>query len=577
MKSVWHIFGRLRNQKAMIAIAVVLTAVQCALELYLPWLMADIINHGVLGGNQDVITKQGRWMLIACVVMGFVGYGTSISCAYISQRFALTLRKDLYRHISLLSMEQIDSLQTGSLITRITADIAICASLVNVFIMLFIEPLLLTGGGIYMMWGISRDFGVVFSIFVVFQLALMVGFIILTAPKFIKVQTLTDGINGSLQTTFSNFRMIKGFTTEDRENKSFSEKNDTLFKTAFDVQKLLAVFNPAVMLLMNSAVAYILYTAGVKVSIGNLSVGEVVAAITYSEQILLSIMVGGQMLRTVSESIPSAGRICQVLQMESKMPQGGAQLEGKVRQLRCKQVGFAYEESGPVIENCDFTIGESEYIAMIGRIGAGKSTLSSLMGRFYDVTSGTVEMNGIDAKTLDPESIRRHVAVVDRQAAVFEGTFTDNIAFGRDYVTQQDVELAAKTAQCESFIKRQPEGFDTVLVSLGHSISGGEKQRLVIARALAGKPDILILDDSTSAMDYHTEAQLLEAIRKNYPEMALMLVTHRLPSAKSADKIAVFGEKRVLDVGTDEELHRRCPAYRTMMSGQSGEEVSANG
>ena len=577
MKSVWHIFRRLRNQKLMIAAAILLTAGQCALELYLPWLMADIINNGVLGGDASVITGQGQRMLIACLAMGVIGYGTSISCAYISQKFALGLRQELYGHITTLSLEQVDSLQTGSLITRLTADVAACASLVNVSIMLFVEPVLLMAGGIYMMWNISRNFGSVFSLFVVCQLILMIGFIILTAPKFIKVQKLTDGINGNLQTTFANFRMIKGYTTETQENESFFEKNDTLFKTAFDVQKLLAIFNPVVMLLMNSAVAYILYTAGVNVGNGAMAVGDVVAAITYSEQILLSIMVGGQMLRMVSEAVPSSARIQEVLQMESSMPHEGQKIEAPVQNLSCRQVSFAYPESGTVIENCDFSINRSEFVAMIGMIGAGKSTLSSLLGRFYDVKEGSVELDGVDVRRIDPEEVRRHVAVVDRQAAVFEGTFADNIVFGREGVTREDMVLAAQTAQCEGFILRQPDGYETRLVSLGHSISGGEKQRLAVARALAGRPDVLILDDSTSAMDYQTEAEMLKAIRGNYPDMALLLVTHRIPSAKSADCIAVFSEKRVLDMGTDGELRQRCPVYRTLCVSQESKEVSANG
>ena len=341
-----------------------------------------------------------------------------------------------------------------------------------------------------------------------------------------------------------------------------------MFEKAWSVHKKLAVFNPLIMLIMDLAVASVLYISGRQVSAGTVSVGVVLSAITYAEQVLMSITAGGNMFRVIAETKPSAARILSVLDAEPDMKDGNQRLEQPFSELCMKDVRYAYPDGTQVFDSLNFRISAGEMIAAVGPIGCGKTTLAGLCARLFDPSSGSVSINGTDLCSLLLEDVRGTAVLVEKQTAVLEGSIQDNIVFGRENIGMDAVLKAVSAAQLDKYIEQSPEGLNTYMLSMGKSLSGGERQRLTIARALAGAPGLLVLDDSTSSMDYETEKNLFIALRSQYPDMAILLTTNRLPSALRADKIIVLDEGKIVGEGTDAELRESCGLYLRMCAAQ---------
>ena len=568
MKDLVYMLRRLFRQRIAVLVAVLLTVGQCALKLWLPKMMENTVNNGALAGSLDYVKANGLRMLAVCVVLGILGYAANLLCAVIGQRFALRLRNETYQNISGLSVRQVSGLGCGTLITTLTSDIDQCASLISAIILLVVEPLLLMFGGIGMMWRIAPAFGLMFSAFVAVQLLVMALFIRHTAPGFARVRAAVDAMNSRLQMALSNFSLTKMSNTQAVGQAGFDQRNEALFDTSYRVQKLVAVFNPMVMLLMNMAVGCVLWLSGYRMSAGTVNVGMVLSAITYSEQVLLSIMVGGLMYRKLTEAQPSARRIRRILSMQPDLADGQVRMDGPFRELSFEDVSFAYAEGGKVLDGVDFTIRAGEMMAVIGPIGSGKTTLADLCARLYDATGGRVLLNGRPIGDWRMEDVLGAVALVERQTDVLEGSVEDNVRFGREGIARDEVLRALDAAQLRDYLADKPAGLDTPLASMGRSLSGGERQRLTIARALAGRPGLLVLDDATSALDYGTEQALFDAVRQAYPDMALLLVTNRLYSAIQADRILVLNEGRVEAEGSDETLRAESPLYRRICAVQ---------
>lgn len=568
MKEIRFILRKISDQKWFMAAALIMTAVQCLLKLLLPRIMGDIVNIGIFTGNAGEAAALGWKMLGVCVLMGLIGYGSNLLCAFIGQRFALDLRCELYEKISGLSVQQVSSFGSGSLITRLIADTDTCANFVFAIILLVTEPLLIVTGGVIMMWRIAPVFGLFFVIFVAVQLIIMFFFIRMTTPGFMSMRKMIDRMNNHLQNFFSIFRLMKSYGTETEENQKFGETNKAVFDKAYAVQMKLAVFNPVIMLIMELAVACILYLSGKQVSVGAVSVGEMLSAINYAEQVLVSVVAGGRIFRILAETKPSAARIIEVLETEPEMKDGGTPVEEAFRELRMENVRFAYNDGTRVFDSIDFGIRAGEMLAVVGSIGSGKTTLAGLCARLFDPSEGSILMNGTDIRCFRIDDYRRCVSLVEKQSAVLEGTLRDNIVFGRENIDDEAVKRAAETAQLGDYLAKNREGLDTYLVSMGKSLSGGEKQRLTIARALSGNPGLLVLDDSTSSLDYETEKRLFSALRENYPDMAVILTTNRLPSALRADRILVLDKNGKADEGSNSELRERCELYRRMCAAQ---------
>ena len=561
MRDVAKLMRRFFRHRWLLFGAVALTVLQCACELILPLQMAEIVNGGLLRTDMDLIGSTGMRMVIVCVLLGMSGYGAWLCCAVGSQRFGLELRESLYEKICGLSLSQVSDFGSGSLITRMTSDVNICAELMNALVQLLLEPVVLLIGGILLVSGLSRTLGFVFTAFCALQVAVMLLFIRKSAPIFVRIQRVTDQFNRYLQSTLRHLRLTKAYQTESWEADRSETINRSLLDISFTAQKWVAVFNPLVMLIMNFSVVFILAFSGAHVADGTMPVGNVMAAVTYSEQILLSIMISGKLFRYAAEAAPSAGRISEVLGAVPEIRDGERNIAEPIRMIELQKVDVAFPASGPIIEGLDFSVHAGEMVAVVGPMGCGKTTLARLLNRTCEATGGQIRLDGapIDAFQLEP--LRRRVALVEKGAELLEGTICENIAFGREDISPEEVRRAAEIAGCGPFVERLPQGYDAPVLSMGTSLSGGERQRVAIARALAGRPDILVLDDATSALDYETEARILNGMRSEYPRMAIVLTTQRIPSARRADRICFLSEGRVEASGTHGELTAKCPAY----------------
>lgn len=558
--------------RALVAASVILTAVQCVMKLRLPRLMSYAVNTGLQHKDLSLLKAVGLNMLITCILMGISGYCANLFSAVSGQRFALELRREAYRRISNLSVSQVYRLGTGSLITRLTTDIDICAMLIHAMILLVIEPVLMTIGGVWMMWMIGPAFGAVFVGFVAIQLFVMVIFIWKTAPGFMRVRTEMDTMNRGLQNTFGIFRLIRSSGTQSRESGSFDVLNTDFFRRSYEVQKLVAFFNPFIMLTMNLSVAAVLFLSGWEVSSGRLNIGMLLMAISYSEQVLMSIMTGGQMYRMITETQPSARRILQILETDPDLVDSAeSESAGPFRELVFDSVRFEYPEGGKVLDGLSFSIRRGETKAVIGPVGSGKSTMAALCARLYDVTGGRILVNGRDIRSLRQEDLRRTVALVEKHPALLRDTLRENIVFGRENISEEEIRKAASAARFTLPPEQESGIAGQSAVSAGRKFSGGETQRLGITRALAGNPGLLVLDESTSALDYETEKELLSAVRREYPDLAILFITSRLPSARRANDILVLEGGKAAAEGEDRVLRARCELYRRMTEIQNSE------
>ena len=563
--------------RVLVAASVILTAVQCVMKLRLPRLMSYAVNTGLQHKDLSLLKAIGLNMLITCVIMGISGYCANLFSAVSGQRFALDLRREVYRRISSLSVSQVYRLGTGSLITRLTTDIDICAMLIHAMILLVIEPVLMTAGGVWMMWLIGPLFGAVFVCFVAVQLFVMVIFIRKTAPGFMRVRTAMDTMNWGLQNTFGIFRLIKSSGTQIHESGSFDALNSEFFRRSYDVQKLVAFFNPFIMLTMNISVAAVLFLSGWEVGSGRLNIGMLLMAISYSEQVLMSIMTGGQMYRMITETQPSAHRILQLLKTDPDLVDAGSENTGSFDELVFDSVQFGYPEGGKVLDGLSFSIRRGETKAVIGPVGSGKSTMAALCARLYDVTEGRILLNGMDIRSLRMADLRKTVALVEKHPVLLRESLRENIVFGRENISEEDIRKAASAARFLLPMEQEYGNTGLSAVSATRNFSGGEMQRLGITRALAGNPGLLVLDESTSALDYETEKELLLAVRREYPDLAILFITGRLPSAQRANDILVLEDGKAAAEGDDRELRAHCELYRRMTEIQNGEENSFPG
>lgn len=570
MKDLGVVLRRVFRRRWLVIAALALIAGQCGLKLLLPRMMEDAVNNGVMKRDMDYIVAVGKRMAGLCLTLGACGYAGNLLCAVLGHRFARDFRDEVYAHITGLSAYQVSAFGSGTLITGLTTDIDVCAALINAMIPLAVEPLLLFVGGVAMMWSLSPAFGQAFLCFAAIQILVMVLFIRSTAPGFVKVRERMDAMNACLQSTFSSFRLTRAVNAQSVAYAKFGGRNDALFEAAYGVQRRIALFNPIVMLIMNMAVASVLWLSGREVSSGALNVGMVLAAITYSEQVLLSIMAEGQMYRRITEAQPSARRLRRILETRPELADGEKRLEGPFRELAFEDVAFDYPDGNRVLDGMSLAVRAGETVALVGPIGNGKTTLAGLCVRLADPTRGRVLLNGRDIREWSMADVRKMVALVEKHTAVLDGTVGDNLRFGREGIREEDLRAAVSAAQLDDYVAGRPEGLDAPLLSMGKSLSGGERQRLTIARALAGRPGLLVLDDATSSLDYRTERALLQAIRREYAGMAVLMVTNRPPSAAQADRVLLMDGGRIAAEGTDAALRAESPLYRSFCGIQEG-------
>lgn len=554
----------------MLLCAAGLTAVSCAGELALPSIMEGIVNDGVLGSRMEAVRGGSAAMLITVLVLGLSGFGTFMACAAARERFALELREELYGKITALSVGQVESIGAGPLITRLTGDTAVCASLVEVLLQMLLEPVLLLTGGVVMMWRISHAFDAVFLAFVLFQCVLVLLFIHKTMPLFLRVLEKNDRMNGFLQSELRCLRLIKAHGGRAREAAAFDSYAEEIRAAQMELRRWTAFFDPLILLVVNAAVACIFLLSGARTPGGELRAGSILAAMTYAEQVLLSIVVSGRLFSQVTEARASAGRLAEVLRAEPLIVSGELPVPpGGFGRLALRDVSFCYPSGGtPVLSGLNLTFERGAFVAVCGSAGCGKTTLSRLLCRVWDPSSGQILADGRDLRNYWLDGVRRSIAVVEKNMDIIEGTIADNILYGRADIGGEDVEWALEITGAAELVRALPEGRHTWARSLGTSLSGGDRQRLALARALAGRPSILVMDDCTSSLDYATEGAILRSIRKNCPGLTVILMTQRAASVQGADLAVCIGEDGRASSGTVEQLKESSPLFALLCRSQ---------
>jgi len=515
-------------------LALIFTTFQGISEIVLPRYMGDIVNLGIMTKNLDVVYKIGTKMLIFTVILGISGYLSFIFINIAVLRFGNEARTKLYDKVTKLEYKTVKDIGGGSVITRLTGDVEKVISVVKVTIDLVYKPLLLSVGGFIMIFRINLNFAFVFLSFIIIQIIIIYIFIHKSAPMFMAVQLRIDAINAKLQAVLRSMRLIKSSTTEGYEESSFEGKNKDLYSSNIKVLSLMSALNPIVMFIMNITIVVIVVMIGYQSKDNSTTIGNVMMSITYAEQILMSIMISSNLARTISEISPSLKRLLEI--DEAELPPNGTEVLEKVETIEFEGVTKAYVENRPVVENLNFKLSSGDRIAIVGGTAGGKSTLAMLAAGLTDVTEGAVKINGINVEDYDKQTVRRKIAVVGAyNNSIYSGTYIDNISLGRD-IDRDAVVKAAKAAEIDEFISSLDYGYDSLAYSSGNTISGGQRQRLMIARALASSPDVLILDDSTSSLDYSTEKKVLDNIASEYAGITLILITERPGSAASCDK-----------------------------------------
>ncbi len=545
--------------------------IEVVVDLIQPKLMSKIVDEGVLAGNMELIVSTGIVMLLLVVLGGIGGIGSAAFSSATSQSFAMDLRNDVFKRTMHLSFQQTDKFTTGSLVTRLTNDITMVQNLVNQILRMMVRTGMLFVGGIFMVLSLNVKFGLVLA--AVLPLQALGTYIVLKkgGPLFKVVQKKLDKVNAVVQENVSGARVVKAYTREDHEKGRFHEANEDLIDITIRVQKLMATAMPLLSILMNATVLAIIYMGGLQVQARQMQVGEVMAAVTYISQILHGVMMFSMMFQVFSRASASASRLIEVLETEPVIHDGTVALSGGEKgSVSFVNASFHYPNTTgrPVLQGINLEVRPGEMVAVLGATGSGKSSLVNLVPRFYDTTEGSVLVDGTDVKDYTLDGLRGKVGMVLQTSELFAGSIIDNIRWGNEDATEEEVVAAAKIAQADEFISAFPDGYQTMITQKGASLSGGQKQRISIARAILKKPEILIFDDSTSALDLGTEARLQKAMRESLKGTTVIMIAQRVASVMGADRIAVIENGSIADCGNHYELLERSPLYQDIYNSQ---------
>ncbi|MGI6677647.1 MAG: ABC transporter ATP-binding protein [Dehalobacterium sp.] len=555
--------------------APLLMMVEVVSELLLPILMARIVDEGIALGNIPLIVQTGLIMIGVTIVGMLGGFGCSAFSSISAQNFGADLRLNVFRKVQSFSFTELDYFDTGSLITRLTNDVG----QVQVFVMMLLRvmikaPLLFTGGIIMTILvnpGLAKIlFGAVPFLTVILFYVIKKGI-----PLYAAVQKALDRVNGVVRENLAGIRVVKAFVREDFEKKRFNQSNQQLVDSGVRAARVMGLIMPSVTLILNLSVLAVLWFGGIQVNQGNMQVGEVMAFINYMSQILFSLMMAGFILMMISRAKVSGDRIQEILSREPSIQNTlGETPVAPIEQGRIdfENVYFRYPQGSgePVLKDLTFTVFPGERVAILGSTGSGKSSLIHLISRFYDVTSGRVLIDGRDVRSIQLHVLRQGIALVPQKSLLFSGTVWENIRWGKAEADDNEVIAAAQMAQAHDFIQSLPHEYDTVLGQRGVNLSGGQKQRIAIARALIKKAPILILDDSTSAVDVTTERLIQEGMKKGLPGITCLIIAQRISSVMDADKIMVLEDGELVATGSHEKLLRCCPVYQDIYDSQIG-------
>ena len=570
----------LKDYKKESILAPLFKLLEAFFELLVPLVMANIIDYGISNRNMGYIGKMGLLLLL----LGVVGLASSITAQFFAAKaavgFSTQLRQALFDHIEDLSFTDIDKAGTSTMITRMTSDVNQVQSGINMTLRLFLRSPIIVFGAMIMAFTIDVKCALIFVVAIPLLSVVVFGIILSTIPMYKKVQSKLDQVLGITRENLTGVRVIRAFHQEAKESDRFRENNEALSAMQIFVGKISACMNPVTYIIVNGAIIALIYTGAVQVNIGNLSQGEVVAIINYMNQILVELVKLANLIVTMTKALACAERVASVFDIGADAAYVGAQdqkLADKVDKsapfLDFKHVSLTYQGAGaPTLQDMNFTVNRGDTVGIIGGTGSGKTSLVNLIPGFYPVTEGEILLEGRDIRTMSDEELRGRIGVVPQKAVLFKGTIRSNLQWGKPDATEEEMWKALELAQASEVVDGKPGKLDATVAQNGKNFSGGQRQRLTIARALVRNPEILILDDSASALDYATDAKLRAAIRTLEDKTTTFIVSQRASTIRHADKIIVLDDGEIAGMGTHDELLKDCTVYQEIYYSQYPEQ-----
>ena len=577
---MFRLLPYLKNYKKESIIGPLFKLLEVCFELIVPLITANIIDVGIRRGDLGYILARGGIL----VFMGVLGLTCSLTAQYFAAKasvgFGTEVRHDLFAHIQRLSYAEVDKIGSATLVTRMTSDINQAQSGVNLVLRLFLRSPFVVVGAVVMSFTISVRLSVIFLIAVPVLALIIYGIMVITIPLYRKVQKWVDQVLLSTRENLAGIRVVRAFCTQKREQEEFEEKCSGLFGEQIHVGKISACMNPMTYVVVNAATIAIVWYGGFQVDAGAVTQGEIIALVNYMSQILLALVALANLIVSFTKAMASGDRIMEVFDLKPGIISGeGRKGEDQTYAVEMENVQFSYtKDAVPALSDIHLKIRQGETVGIIGGTGSGKSTLVQLIGRFYDADRGRVKVFGTDVKDYDLQELRSKIGMVPQRAVLFHGTIRENLKVGKENASEKEMYEALKTAQALEVAESKEDGLDAMISEGGKNLSGGQRQRLTIARALVRKPQILILDDSASALDFATDARLRRALKEDTENMNVFLVSQRVSSLMHADRILVLEDGEPAGMGTHEELLKTCQVYREICRSQLSEkEVQANG
>lgn len=570
----------LKDYKKESILAPLFKLLEAFFELLVPLVMANIIDYGISNRNMGYIGKMGLLLLL----LGVVGLASSITAQFFAAKaavgFSTKLRQALFDHIEDLSFTDIDKAGTSTMITRMTSDVNQVQSGINMTLRLFLRSPIIVFGAMIMAFTIDVKCALIFVVAIPLLSIVVFGIILSTIPMYKKVQSRLDQVLGITRENLTGVRVIRAFHQEAKEEERFRENNEALSAMQIFVGKISACMNPVTYVIVNGAIIALIYTGAVQVNIGNLSQGEVVAIINYMNQILVELVKLANLIVTMTKALACAERVASVFDIGADAVYVGVQdqkLADKVDKsapfLDFKHVSLTYQGAGaPTLQDMNFTVNRGDTVGIIGGTGSGKTSLVNLIPGFYPATEGEILLEGRDIRTMSDEELRGRIGVVPQKAVLFKGTIRSNLQWGKPDATKEEMWKALELAQASEVVDGKPGKLDATVAQNGKNFSGGQRQRLTIARALVRNPEILILDDSASALDYATDAKLRAAIRTLEDKTTTFIVSQRASTIRHADKIIVLDDGEIAGMGTHDELLKDCTVYQEIYYSQYPEQ-----
>lgn len=541
---------------------------EASFELFVPLVMAAIIDTGIKNSDKPYIFKMGM-VLVGLAIVGFI---SALSAQYFAAKaavgFGKELRGDLYRHINTLSYSEIDKIGTSTLITRLTADVNQMQTAVNLFLRLFLRSPFIVIGAVVMAFTVDPKTAIIFAVSIPMLAVVVFGIMFYSVPIYKKVQNRLDSVMRMTRENLSGVRVIRAFNHEQREIEDFDKCSEELKDMQLYGGKISAYLNPITYVIVNLSIVLIIYVGGLRVDTGRLTQGEVISLINYMSQVLVELIKLSNLIINLTKSVACGNRINDVFKIKPSINDGSGIKTENDTAVEFDHVSATYAGSNEKsLDSLTLNVPRGSTVGIIGATGSGKTTLINLIPRFYDVSGGSLKVNGTDVRNYNVDELRKLVGVVPQKAALVSGTVRDNMKWGKPDATDEEINAALKTAQALDFVDEK-DGLDSKILQGGKNLSGGQIQRLTIARALVRKPEILILDDSSSALDFATDAALRRAIKSDTDNMTVFIVSQRFSTIKNADMIIVLDDGRVCGIGKHDELFESCEEYRDICESQ---------